>query len=318
MKKFLVFLVIALIASSLAFGVDYPRKPVSVICPWGAGGGTDRVARYVADELSKALGQPFTVVNRTGGGGAVGHSAGVYAAPDGYTITLVTLEIANMHWLGLTTICYEDFEYIAQFNEDAAGVIVAADAPWNDIHELLADIKANPNEFFFSGSSAASIWDLARIGMFNEAGVPIDSVTWVPTTGAAPSIIELLGGHVDVITCSIAEAASQLESGQLKALAVMSDERLAKFPDVPTLKEQGINWSAGTWRGIAVPVGTPDEVKEILETEVLKIANSDAFAEFMAANGFGIKIRNGEEFYEFAKQQDSAWKEVLKLGGFIE
>jgi len=98
----------------------------------------------------------------------------------------------------------------------------------------------------------------------------------------------------------------------------MSDERLGKFPDVQTLKEQGINWSAGTWRGISVPVGTPDEVKAILETEVLKIANSDAFAEFMATNGFGIKIRNGEEFYQFAEQQDSAWKEVLELGGFIE
>ncbi|HPD39759.1 MAG TPA: tripartite tricarboxylate transporter substrate binding protein, partial [Mesotoga infera] len=269
-------------------------------------------------ELSKALGQPFTVVNKTGGGGAVGHSAGVYAAPDGYTITLVTLEIANMHWLGLTTITYDDFDYIAQFNEDAAGVIVKADAPWNTIHELLADIKANPNKFFFSGSSAASIWDLARIGMFNEAGVPVDSVTWIPTTGAAPSIIELLGGHVDVITCSIAEAASQLDSGQLKALAVMSDERLQRFPNVPTLKEQGINWSAGTWRGIAVPKNTPAEVKAILETEVLKIANSDAFKEFMDINGFGIKIRNGAEFYEFAKQQDSAWKSVLELGGFIQ
>ncbi len=318
MKKILVFLVIALIASSLLFSVDYPRKAVSVICPWGAGGGTDRVARYIADELSKALGQPFTVVNKTGGGGAVGHSAGVYAAPDGYTITLVTLEIANMHWLGLTTITYDDFDYIAQFNEDAAGVIVKADAPWNTIHELLADIKANPNKFFFSGSSAASIWDLARIGMFNEAGVPVDSVTWIPTTGAAPSIIELLGGHVDVITCSIAEAASQLDSGQLKALAVMSDERLQRFPNVPTLKEQGINWSAGTWRGISVPKNTPAEVKAILETEVLKIANSEAFKEFMDINGFGIKIRNGAEFYEFAKQQDSAWKSVLELGGFIQ
>jgi len=318
MKKLLVFLVIGLIASTLVFGADYPRKAVTVICPWGAGGGTDRVARYFADELSKALGQPFTVVNRTGGGGAVGHSAGVYAAPDGYTITLVTLEIATMHWLGLTTITYADFDYIAQFNEDASGVIVKGDAPWNTIDELLADIKANPNKFLFSGSGAGTIWDLARIGMLDEAGIPVDSVTWVPTTGAAPSIVELLGGHVDVITCSIAEAASQLASGQLKALAIMADERDPRFADIPTLKEQGINWSAGTWRGISVPKNTPADVKAILEAAVLEIANSEAYAQFMDVNGFGIKIRNGAEFFEFAKEQDGAWKSVLELGGYIQ
>lgn len=318
MKKFLVFLVIGLIASSLVFGVNYPRKAVTIICPWGAGGGTDRVARYYADELSKSLGQPFTVVNKTGGGGAVGHSAGIYAAPDGYTLTLVTLEIATMHWLGLTTITYDDFDYIAQFNEDAAGVIVKADAPWNNIGELLADIKANPNKYLFSGSGAGTIWDLARIGMLNRADIAVDSVTWIPTTGAAPSIIELLGGHVDVITCSIAEAASQLESGQLKALAIMADARDPRFADIPTLKEQNIDWSAGTWRGIAVPKNTPDDIKAILETEVLKIANSADYKKFMDVNGFGIKIRNGKEFYEFAKAQNDSWKAVLELGGYIQ
>jgi len=317
MKKFVTFLLI--MAFSIAImAANYPRKPVTIICPWGAGGGTDRLARFLADELSKKLGQPFVVVNKTGGGGAVGHSAGAYASPDGYTLTLVTMEIASMHWMGLTNLSFEAFDYIAQVNEDSAGVLVKADASWKTLNDLLEDIKSNPGKFLFSGTASGGIWDLARIGMLDAAGLSVDSVTWIPTTGAAQALIELLGGHVDVVTCSLAEAISQIQSGQVRALAIMADERDPRFPDVPTLKEFGINWSAGTWRGIAVPKNTPTEIKEILEKAILEISHSEEFKEFMNKNGFGIKVRNGEQFYEFVKEQDRAWKHVLELGGYAK
>lgn len=296
----------------------YPEKPVTVICPWGAGGGTDRITRFVAEKLSSRLEVPFMVENMTGGGGAIGHSAGANADADGYTITMVTVEICTMHWIGLTTVMYDDFDYLVQLNEDNAGVMVQASAPWDNIHELLDYIEANPNELIFSGSSSGSMWDLARIGMLNAAGLAVDSVMWFPTTGAAASIIELLEGGVDVITCSVAEAASQLKSGQLKLLAVMSDKRFTDFPDVPTLKEEGIIWTAGTWRGLAVPMNTPEEVKSILEAEILKIALSNAFCDFMETNGFGVRIKYGEQFRKFAEEQDAILGEVLELGGFID
>jgi len=283
MKKVLfVFLVLAL--SIGIFAAKYPTKPVTIICPWGAGGGTDRLARFLADQLSKELGKPFVVVNRTGGGGAVGHAAGAYAKPDGYTLTLVTLEIATMHWLGLTTLTYDDFDYIAQLNVDPAGVIVKADASWNSVTELLVDIAMNPGKLLFSGSGAGTIWDLSRIGMLNAVGIPPDYVIWSPTKGAAPSIVELLGGHVDVITCSIPEAWPQIAAGQLKA---------------------------------AVPKGTPDDVKTILGNAIQKIYNSDAFKDFMNKNGFGMTYKNSKEFYNFVKEQDKVWKAVLELGGYI-
>jgi len=316
LRKLILLLLVTVLFS--VFMLAYPTKAVTVVCPWGAGGGTDRVARFFADELSRELGQPFTVVNQTGGGGAVGHGAGAYARADGYTITLVTLEIANMHWLGLTPLTYENFDYIAQINEDAAGVIVKADAPWNSVTELLIDIAMNPGKLMFSGSSVASIWDLSRIGMLDAVGIPVDYVTWIPTTGAAPSIVELLGGHVDVITCSLPEAASQLHAGQLRALAVMADERDPNFPDVPTLKEMGIDWSSGTWRGFAVPNNTPDNIKAILEEAVIKIANSEKYLDFMARNGFGVRVRDSQEFFEFAREQDATWKDVLDLGGYLQ
>lgn len=318
-RVLLITLAAVVLATSLVGAAPkYPDRAITVIVPWAAGGGTDRVGRFVADKLSAELGVPVAVVNKTGGGGAVGHGAGARAAADGYTITNLTLEIANMHWLGLTDVTVEDFDPILQFNEDASAVMVKADAPWQTIHELLDDIRENPGELFFSGSGPGTIWDLARIGLLHSQNIPVDAVTWVPTTGAAPSIVELMGGHVHVITCSLAEAASQVESGDLRVLAVMSDERLPGFPDIPTLKEQGVDWSAGTWRGFGVPKGTPKEVIEVLETALAKVAGSEEFKRFMAQTGFGIYVRGSEEFREYMREQNDTWREVLRVGGYID
>ncbi len=319
MRKVLILGLIAvfLMVASAGFAA-YPEKGVTVICPWGAGGGTDRVARFMAAELEKAYGEPFVVVNKTGGGGAVGHGAGAYAKADGYNITLLTLEITTMHWMGLTKLTYDDFDYVIQINQDPSAVMVRSDAPWKGVKDLLNDVKANPGKYKFSGSGAGTIWDLSRIGMFDKVGIPVDAATWIPTKGAAPSIVELLGGHVDVITCSLPEAAAQVESGEFKALAIMADTRDTRFPDVPTLKEQGIDWSSGTFRGIAVPKGTPKEIVESLYETCNKIVTSDAYKDFMNKNGFGIKIRNSEEFYNFCKEQDMTWKKVLELGGYAK
>lgn len=320
LKRIVPIVLVAIVLSTTLVGAatKYPERAITVIVPWAAGGGTDRVGRFVADKLSEELGVPVPVINRTGGGGAVGHGAGARAAADGYTITNLTLEIANIHWLGLTDVTVEDFDPILQFNEDAAAVMVKADAPWQTIHDLLDHIREHPGELFFSGSGTGSIWDLARIGMLLSQDIPVDAVTWVPTAGAAPSIVELLGGHVHVLTCSLAEAASQVESGDIRVLAVMSDQRLPGFPDIPTLKEQGIDWSAGTWRGFGVPKGTPAEIIDILETALTKVATSKEFQDFMAQAGFGVYIRGSEEFREYMREQDKIWREVLLAGGYIE
>jgi len=319
MKKLIVIgVILVILLSTISVFAAYPTKSVTIVCPWGAGGGTDRVARFLAVELENEYGKPFVVVNKTGGGGAVGHGAGAYAKPDGYTLTLVTLEIATMHWMGLTKLTYEDLDYVIQMNQDPSCVIVKADAPWDSITELLVDIAMHSGKYKFSGSGAGTIWDLSRIGLFDKVGIPTDYVTWIPTKGAAPSIVELLGGHVDVITCSAPEASAQLDSGEFRALAIMADERDSKFPDVPTLKELGIDWSSGTWRGVAVPKGTPKEVISSLYEKLLKIGNSEKYKDFMSKNGFGINIRSSEEFYNFAKEQNTTWEKVLRIGGYVK
>jgi tripartite-type tricarboxylate transporter receptor subunit TctC len=296
----------------------FPSRPMTIICPWGAGGGTDRVSRMVAVLLEKDLGQPVTVVNRTGGGGAVGHTAGATAHPDGYTLTTVTVEIIMMHWMGLTKITYKDFKPVGLINVDPAGVNVKADAPWKNIKELLDYARANPGKLKATGTGKGGIWDLARAGMLRAAGISIDAIPWVPSEGAAPGLAEMVAGGIQVVTCSLPEARPMIEAGKVKALAIMGDTRADLFPDVPTLKEQGINFSLGTWRGIGLPKGTPDQTVAVLEKALKKAYDSTEYKDFMKKNGFGVAWKASGDYGKFMAAGDKEMGAIMKEVGLVK
>jgi len=293
-------------------------RPVQLICPWAAGGGTDRVARMVGILLEKELGQPVTVVNRTGGGGAVGHTAGATAAPDGHTLTIVTVELAMMHWMGLTPVTYKEFTPIVLVNIDAAGVQVAQDAPWKSLKELLDYVKANPGKAKASGTAKGGIWDLARAGMLKTAGIPVDAMPWVPSTGAATGLQELAAGGVQVVTASLVEGRSLIDAKKVRALANMAEVRDPVFPDVPTLKEQGLNWTMGAWRGFALPKGTSAEIQGVYEKAMDKIVKSKEFVDFMKGGPFGILYKPSAEFAKFLADQDATFGVLMKEAGITK
>ncbi|HRA90416.1 MAG TPA: tripartite tricarboxylate transporter substrate-binding protein, partial [Planctomycetaceae bacterium] len=295
---------------------NYPEHTVTVVCPWSPGGGTDRVSRFWAGALEKEFGQPFVVVNRTGGAGAVGHFASAHAKPDGHTIGMITFELSTMHRMRISRLTYEDYECLLQVNADPAAIIVSKDAPWRTIGELLEDVRARPGELRMSGTATGGAWDLARAGLLQAAGVPIDSVVWVPHPGAAPSLLELMGGHLDAVCCSVPEVASQLENEQVRVLAVMANKRMENYPDLPTVKEQGIEWTAVGWRGLALPKGTPPDIVKLLADRCEKIAASNDYREFMQKNGFGITIRTTTDFTNFLREQDAQWKSVVEAAGY--
>ena len=146
----------------------YPERPITLIVPWGAGGGTDATARIIGSLLEKELSQPVNVVNRTGGSGVVGHAAIASAAPDGYTIGIVTVEIGMMHWQGLTELNGASYTPIGLVNADPAGLQVRSDAPYKTANELVAAVKANPGKFKASGTGQGGIWHLAIAGMLQD------------------------------------------------------------------------------------------------------------------------------------------------------
>lgn len=296
----------------------YPNRPISFICPWAAGGGTDRIARMAATLLERELGQPVTVVNRTGGSGAVGHTAGATAAPDGHTITIITIEITQMHWQGLTPVTYRDFSPVALLNIDPAGVQVAANSEWRTLKDLLDYVKANPGKLKASGTGKGGVWDIARAGMLKASGIPVDAMPWVPSTGAATGLQELVAGGVQVVTASLVEGRPLIEAGKVRPLAHMADTRDPVFRDVPTLKELGINWTMGAWRGIALPKNTSPETVDVLEKALDKVVKSPEFGTFMKDNGFGVLYKPSGEFGKFLAEQDDAMGKLMKEVGLVK
>ncbi|WP_029916723.1 tripartite tricarboxylate transporter substrate binding protein [Pelobacter seleniigenes] len=281
----LLSLLILMLIGGPVLAASFPSKTVTVICPWSAGGGTDTILRGLAKQTEPFLGQNITVVNKTGGGGAIGHGAGIHARPDGYTVTMVTFEIISLPPQGLVPFTYKDYDLLMRVNMDPAAITVPKDAPYNNIAEFVAYAKAHPGEIKVGHSGPGSVWQIAG-GIFAEkAGIDL---TFVPHDGAAPAVTALVGKHIQAVSVSPAEVQGQVEAGSLKMLAVMSDSRLPNFPDVPTMKEAGYDVSFGTWRGLAVPKGTPAEVKKVLHDAFKQGMESEAFLKFAKDSGLGL------------------------------
>ncbi|MGX9965945.1 tripartite tricarboxylate transporter substrate binding protein [Roseomonas sp. F4] len=296
---------------------NWPSRPIQLLVPWGAGGGTDATARIVGSLLERDLGQPVNVVNRTGGSGVVGHSAIATAAPDGYTIGMITVEITMMHWQGLTQLNPGSFTPLALMNSDPPGVQVASNSPFADIKALADAIKARPSGTFkASGTGQGGIWHLALVGWLQAMGLRGDHVRWVPSNGAAPAMQELAAGGVDIVTCSVPEARAMLDAGRAKALAIMAPARNPMFAQVPTLNETlGINYSVGAWRGIAAPRNLPAPIAERYGAALRKVYDSAEFKEFMNQRGFGTVWQDSNGFASFMAEGDRAMGDAMRGAG---
>jgi len=297
----------------------WPDRPVTLIVPWGAGGGTDATARIIASLLEKELGQPINVVNRTGGSGVVGHQAIASAAPDGYTIGLITVEIGMMHWQGLTDLSGASYTPLGLVNMDPAGLQVRADSPYKNANELVAAIKANPGKFKSSGTGQGGIWHLAIAGMLKSLNVDPAASPWVPSNGAAPGLQDLVAGGVEVVPCSLPEARSLIDAGKVKSLAVMSETPASLYPNVPTLKAAtGSDWTIGAWRGMAAPKGIPAEASDKLSAAIRKVAASKEYTEFMAGRGFGVIYMGPQDFAKFMAKSDADLGATMKAVGLVK
>lgn len=302
-----------------AHAQNYPSRPITLIVPWGAGGGTDATARIVASLMEKELGQPVTVVNRTGGSGVVGHAAIASAPADGYTIGLATVEISMMHWQGLTELSGASYTPIGLVNADPAGIQVRADSPYKSVGDLLGAIKANPGKFKASGTGQGGIWHLAIAGLLRDQKIDPAALPWVPSNGAAPGLQDMVAGGVEVAPVSLPEARSLIDAGKVRSLAIMDDKPSALYPNVPTLKSvTGSNWTMAAWRGIVAPKGIPAEAREKLSAVVRKVAASKEYTDFMASRGYGVIYAGPEEFGRFMAKSDAELGATMKAVGLVK
>jgi tripartite-type tricarboxylate transporter receptor subunit TctC len=303
-----------------ALAQSYPARPVTLIVPWGAGGGTDATARIVATLLQKELGQPFNVVNRTGGSGVIGHAEIAAAAPDGYTIGMLTVEIAMLHWQALTQLTPRDFTPLALMNEDPPGIQVSTSAPYRSVKDLAAAIRvAAPGKLRASGTGQGGIWHLALVGWMQAMGLPAGQISWSASNGAAPAMQELAAGNLDLTTCSVPEARPTIEAGRARSLAIMAPSRNPAFPEIPTLKETlGVDYSTSSWRGIAAPKGLAPDVAAKLTAALGKVYEAPEFRELMTRRGFGTVWRDAAGFAAFMEQADVQMGQAIRAAGFAK
>jgi tripartite-type tricarboxylate transporter receptor subunit TctC len=316
MKRLLAAL---LVLAATAAQAQYPQRPIQLIVPWGAGGGTDATARIIGTLLEKDLKQPVNVVNRTGGSGVVGHDAIAKAPADGYTLGLITVEITMMHHVGLTQLKYTDYTPIGLVNADPAGIHVRTDSPYKSVKELLSAIKANPGKMKASGTGQGGIWHLAIAGLLKQQGIDPNALPWVPSNGAAPGMQDMVAGGVDVVPCSIPEARAMIDSGKARALAIMDANPPALYPNVPTLqKELGSDWAIAAWRVIAAPKGLPADVQKTLATALKKVYDSKDYKDFMASRGFGVVWADPAGTTKFMADSDANLGAALKAVGLAK
>jgi len=305
-----ILILLALCCVNYVFAEDtYPDDTIRIIVPWSAGGGTDLISRQIAQIMAEKLGVPVIVVNKTGGGGLVGFKAIADAKPDGYTIGSISISLLLQKAVGLAYQDFRELTPIGIYNEDPASLTVNANAPWSNLDEFVEYCKDNPETVRVSNSGTGAIWHVSALRMEKFLGI---KVVHIPYKGGNPAAVAVAGGHVEATTTSPAEVASLVNAGKLKILAIPSEERVHIFPDVPTFKEEGYDFTAGTWRGLAGPAGLPEEVTKKLEETLMEVVKDPRYIDFMKNNGYGIRVIGSDKFLKLLKEQESDFIEALK------
>lgn len=314
--RLIVLLTLSLV-SGCARDDSYPNRPITLVCPWAAGGGTDRVSRQIAFYLEEELGQPVNVINATGGQGVTGHARGLQARPDGYTLSMMTLELSMLHWRGLTDLDWTNCEPLMSLNEDPAALFVKADSEWNSAEELQAAVTSNPGKLQASGTAALGAWHLALASWLLSIDQAPSDVVWIPSQGANPSLLELLSGDIDMVCCSVPEARALLDSGQVRCLGIMSGSE-GKPLELPGLDPiPSLDCELKGWRGLGVAKGTSKEIQERLVSALKRIVSGETkvggktFPEFMDGEGFDRTSRPTTEFADFLQKSDETFGDLL-------
>ena len=291
---------VALLASAAfaAKPVKYPTKGITVICPWGAGGGTDAVLRGICKAAEKELGKTITVENKTGGSGAIGHAAIKNAKKDGYTLGMITFELNSLPQQGLIDFTYADYDPLIRVNADAAPLTVKADAPYNSVKEFVDYCKKNPGKVSIGNSAPGSVWHIGAGLLADKTGIVVKHV---PFEGAAGAVTALAGGHIQAVSVSLAEVKSQLDAGNVKVIGIMDEKRPASYPNIKTFKEQGYDITYYTWRGLALPKGVDPAIKKILVDAFTKAEKDPEFVKMAGNMNLNLAYLNSEDFAKFLK-----------------
>ncbi len=290
---------------------DYPSKPLRLIIPFAPGGSVDIVARLAATKLGERLGKQVLAENRAGAGGVIGVELAIAAPPDGHTLVLVSLAHAvNPHINKLPFDTAKALTFVASLGNGPSVFTVHPSVPATSVKELIALAKAKPGTLHFAHAGVGSFTHTASVLFSMMAG--IDTVM-VPFKGGGPAMIDVIGGHSQLLMNSYLASLSHVRSGKLRALGVTDTRRSDLLPGVPTIDESGVpGYQAANWWGIAAPAGTPAPVVERLNKEINAILASDEVKKIFDEQGAVAVPMSAAEFAKFYDTELEKWGKVVK------
>ena len=313
--KILCALMIALLAAASASAQDYPTRSVRVIVPFAPGGSADVFGRFLAQRLQESLGQAFVVDNRPGAGSVIGTDAVAKAAPDGYTL----LVMSNTHTVNESLIpnkpfvLMRDFAPIAPINYSDLVLVAKAGLAQNTLPELIKAAKAKPGAMSYASSGPGTPYHMAGELFKVMAGV---SIVHIPYRGSAGARSDVMGGQIELMFDAIPTMTEQIKAGKVKALATTGRTRSAVLPDVPTMAEAGVpGYEATIWLGLMAPKGTPVAVINKLNAAVGKVTGDAEVRRAWAAQGTAAMTMGVDEFTRYLNDDIAKWARIVKVSG---
>jgi tripartite-type tricarboxylate transporter receptor subunit TctC len=290
----------------------FPDRAITIVVPSSPGGTTDFTARLIAEPLSRALGQPVVIDNKAGAAGNIGNQFVAKAKPDGYTLLLAYsgYQVGNPHLFkkaGWDPI--KDFTPVAMLTRAPQVVAARANLPVNNLRELVAYAKANPDKLNYASSGNGSIQHIAGELFKQMTGT---SITHVPYKGAGPAVQDLLGGQVDLFITTPASVVSHIKADKLKGLAVTSNARLSSLPQVPTTRESDLkDFTLDSWFALYAPAGTPNEVVQQLNTEIVKILQQAEVKKKAEDAGTLVDYMGPAQLGDYTRKELAYWGSVI-------
>jgi tripartite-type tricarboxylate transporter receptor subunit TctC len=312
--SFLMFQTITVFAQSNE-AKNYPERPVRLVVPWPAGGGTDIFARAISEKLQQSLGQPFLVENRPGASGNIGASAVAKSTPDGYTIMIGTITLATNPALykSLDFDATKDLTTITLIAGVPHMLVVHPSVPANNVKELIALAKQKPGKLSYSSAGVGSPFQIAAELFKESAGVDIFHISY---KGGAPAIADVIGHHVDMTFANLVAVLPQAKADQVRALAVTGAKRSTAAPDVPTMAEAGLpGYEFTSWFGVLAPAKTPHAIVEKLNAEIVKALRSPEISVRLSAEGAELIASTPEAFAQFLSSETAKWSKVIRAAG---
>lgn len=297
-------LAVGMPATAQAQASGYPQRPVEIVVPYAAGGGADVMARAFSAASVKHFPQSFIVVNKPGAAGVIGWTDVLNSKPDGYKLALTTVEVTFLNHLGLAKFGWDEMIPIAKLNGDPAVLVVRGDSPYATLEQFLEASKKADSNIRIGNAGQGSMWHLSAVALAEKAGATLNHI---PFAGGNPAIQALLGGHIEAVIASAPEVAANVQGGKLRALGVMSAKRIKGFEQAPTMKERNYDLVLGTWRGLAVPKGTPPEVVNVLKVAAARTMQEASLREVMEKQNFSTDTYEDQATFQASMARESAY-----------